>query len=133
MIFLDASFVVAYVNSKDQHHERAVEIARDIDAVLHGPQVVSEYILDEVMTVLLARTKDYGLTVSTGRTLRRYIFIQSDETLLEKTWQIFSAQKEPYISFTDCSTVAICENERIAKLATFDEKLGKKSGLIIVD
>jgi hypothetical protein len=133
MIFLDASFIVAYVNAKDQNHRRAVEMAKEVDSGIHGPQVVSEYILDEVVTVLLARTKNYELTVSTGRTLRRYIFIKSDEALLEKTWQIFSAQKEPYISFTDCNTIAICEREGIAKLATFDEKLGEKSGLIVVN
>ncbi len=132
MIFLDASFIVAYVNSKDQNHERAAEIAKEIDAGLHGPQVVSEYILDEVMTVLLARTKDYALAVSTGKTLRKYIFIRSDEDLLEKTWETFSNQRKPYISFADCSTIAICESVRIAKLATFDQKLAEKSGLVIV-
>ena len=132
MIFLDASFIIAYVNTKDQNHWRAVEIASAIDSGMHGPQVVSEYILDEVMTVLLARTKNYELTASTGRTLRRYIFIRSDEELLEKTWQIFSTQRKPYISFTDCNTLAVCENARIAKLATFDENLGDKSGLVIV-
>ena len=84
------------------------------------------------MTVLLARTKDYELTVSAGSALRRYIFIRSDEELLEKTWQIFSTQRKPYVSFTDCNTIAICENARIAKLATFDEKLAGKSGLVIV-
>ena len=133
MIFLDASFIVAYVNAKDQNHKKAVEIAKAIDSGMHGPQVVSEYILDEVMTVLLARTKDYELTVATGRTLRKYIFIRSDEELLERTWEVFSMQNKPYISFTDCSTIAICENTRIAKLATFDNGLGEKSGLVIVN
>lgn len=132
MIFLDASFIVAYINAKDQNHERAVEIAKEIDAGLHGPQVISEYILDEVMTVLLARTKDYELAVATGKTLRKYIFIRSDEDLLERTWETFSNQRKPYLSFTDCSTMAICEGVRIAKLATFDKTLAEKSGLVII-
>ncbi|MCL4381042.1 MAG: PIN domain-containing protein [Candidatus Marsarchaeota archaeon] len=133
MIFLDASFIVAYINANDQNHERALKIAKDIDSGMYGPQVLSEYILDEVMTVLLARMKNYELTVSTGKTLRKYIFIKSNETLLEKTWQIFFTQKKPYISFTDCNTIGACESERITKLATFDDRLGKKSGLAIID
>ena len=133
MIFLDASFIVAYANADDQQHKRAVELAKEIESGMHGERTVSEYILDEVTTVLLSRTKNHSIAVSTGKEMRNLFFIRQDYALLEKTWEIFSAQKEPYISFTDCNTIAICEREGIAKLATFDAKLGKKSGLIIVD
>ncbi len=132
MIFLDASFIVAYANADDKHHRRAVEIAKEIEDGLHGERAVSEYILDEVTTVLLSRTNDYETAVSTGRELRNFQFIRQDYALLEKTWEVFSAQGKPYISFTDCNTIAICEREGIAKLATFDVKLGEKSGLVIV-
>ena len=132
MIFLDASFIVAYVNKKDQNHIRAVGIAEEIDSGTYGPQVVSEYILDEVMTVILSRTRNYELAVSEGRAILKYVFVKSSEALLEKTWKIFSTQKEPYISFTDCNIIAICEMKGIKTLATFDMNLGEKCGLIIV-
>ena len=132
MIFLDASLIVAYANADDQHHKKAVELVKEIEDGVHGERVVSEYILDEVTTVLLSKAKNYEIAVSTGRELRNMFFIRQDEELLEKTWNIFSTQRKPYISFTDCNTIAICENARIAKLATFDEKLAGKSGLVIV-
>ncbi len=132
MIFLDASFIVAYANADDRHHKRAVELTKEIENGMHGERAVSEYILDEVVTVLLSRTNNYDAAVSTGRELRDMFFIREDYALLEKTWEIFSTQNKPHISFTDCNTIAICEREGIAKLATFDEQLGKKSGLVIV-
>ncbi len=132
MIFLDASFIVAYANADDKHHKRAVEIAKEIEDGVHGERAVSEYTIDEVTTVLLSRTNNYEIAVSTGKELRNLFFIREDYALFEKTWEVFSTQKKPYISFTDCNTIAICEREGIAKLATFDVKLGEKSGLIIV-
>ncbi|EQD65528.1 PilT protein domain protein [mine drainage metagenome] len=132
MIFLDASFIVSYVNSKDQNHKRALELAREIDSGNHGPQVISDYILDEVLNVILERTKDFELAVSTGKILRRYTFIQTDMMLFERTWEIFLTQKSPYLSFTDCNTLAVCEREGITKLATFDRKLSEKSGLTLL-
>jgi predicted nucleic acid-binding protein len=94
---------------------RAKELAKEIDEGLHGTKVISEYIFDEVSTVLLARTKNHGLAVSTGRTLREYTFIQSNGVLLDRTWRIFSERAKPYISFTDCNTLAVCEAQGIAK------------------
>ena len=132
MIFLDASFIVAYANADDQCHNRAMKIAKELEDGLHGERAVSEYVLDEVMTVLLARTKNHALAISTGKELRSMFFIRSDEALLERTWEIFMAQKGHYISFTDCNTIAACEREGISKLATFDKRLGEKSGLKVI-
>jgi predicted nucleic acid-binding protein len=132
MIFLDASFIVAYANADDQHHGRAMELAGEIDGGAHGERAVSEYVLDEVTTVLLSRTKSHELAVSTGRELMGMLFIRQEPWLLERTWEIFSAQKKPYISFTDCNTIAVCEQAGITELATFDDRLAEKSGLVII-
>lgn len=66
-LFANASFFVAYHNSKDVNHEAAQALVREFEgrSVL---MVTTDYIFDEVMTVLLVRgNKD--LAIRAGRAI----------------------------------------------------------------
>ena len=58
-IFVDTSFLIAYHNRKDENHEKAALWAKNIRKKRIS-FVISDYIFDEVLTVLLVRgAKDF--------------------------------------------------------------------------
>lgn len=69
MILLDSSFIVAYSNEADENHERAFQIARDVDKGKYGTPVITEYIFSEVVTIMLIKTKNLEKTFELGEAL----------------------------------------------------------------
>ena len=53
MILLDSSFIVAYSNEADENHAKALQLAKDIDGGKYGAVAITDYIFDEVVTVML--------------------------------------------------------------------------------
>ena len=56
MIFIDSSVFIAYANTKDFHHEKAVEIFGNVAEGVYGKALFSDYIFTEVVTVMLLKT-----------------------------------------------------------------------------
>ena len=50
-IFLDTSFLVAFYNKKDKNHSEARRLISEADK--HTSFVISDYVFDEILTVLL--------------------------------------------------------------------------------
>jgi predicted nucleic acid-binding protein len=134
MIFLDSSFIMAYSNEQDYFHKRALEIAIELAEDKYGTPVITDYVFDEVMTGILSRTKNLKKTVETGdKLLNTTLMIRMDADLFTETWKNFRDQHQPKLSFTDCSIIAACKLNGIAKLATFDGELKRISRLSVVD
>ncbi|MBU6392252.1 MAG: type II toxin-antitoxin system VapC family toxin [Candidatus Micrarchaeota archaeon] len=136
MIFIDTSLIVAYANAEDEFHSRAVEIVTEIDGGKYGMGVITDYIFDEIMTTLLARTRNLKLVVENGNKLldaTLFINLNIDSDIFGSTWKIFKEQQKSRLSFTDCSIIATCRANGIANLATFDRALKESSKLTIVD
>jgi predicted nucleic acid-binding protein len=55
VIVLDSSFLVAYHNRRDVHHDAASAVMRQIVGGEWGRALLLEYVFVEVVTVLLAR------------------------------------------------------------------------------
>ena len=122
MIFLDSSFLIAYSNPVDEHREKAVKIMDDLIAGKYGKPYVSDYVFDEVVTVVFVRTKDLSLAITIGNILKNSLeIINIDNELFDKSWQIFKSQANTKFSFTDCTILAAMERDGIKYVATFDE------------
>jgi predicted nucleic acid-binding protein len=67
MILLDSSFIMAYSNEADVNHAKALSIIKDIERDKHGTPIITDYVFDEVVTVMLMKTKKLG---KSGRTRR---------------------------------------------------------------
>ena len=121
MIFLDTSFLAALFNSRDADHLRAKELMKKIEKGEYGSFATSDYVFDELMTFLQARTKNHDLAVQSG------IFLRSSETttyyvlptIFDETWKLF--QKRSGLSFTDCSTIELMKANTIKNVASFDQ------------
>ncbi len=134
MILLDTSLIIAYSNKADMQHKRAVHVFDDIDSGMYGTPAITDYIFDEVVTVMLARTKNFKTVVQTGeKLLASTLFFKLDSEIFGLSWDIFKAQEKMRLSFTDCSILATCRVNRINTIATFDKALNEESKLEVVD
>jgi len=126
MIFLDSSLIVAYLNEADFNHAKALQIAKHIGDDTFGPSVITDYIFDEVVTVMLVKTKDITRVQNIGqKLLAANLVLRIDEELFNSAWRIFTQQKKPVFSFTDCTSLAACKANGISNIATFDEDFKK--------
>lgn len=132
MIFLDSSFIIACKIADDQNHEKSMRYLSEF--IKNSEEVViSDYIFDEVMTVLFLKTKDLNIAIDIGNTLKSSAqLIKLDDFTFNKTWEIFKSQNNTKLSFTDCSTLALMKKERIKKLATFDEDFKKVKDIEVI-
>jgi predicted nucleic acid-binding protein len=130
MIVLDTSFVVAYFNTNDQNHGRAVDTAKAL-AIKNPELYITDYIFGEIVTVSLLRLKDIKKAAKIGNAvLRSCNIISADRNVFDEAWDMFSRQKL-WLSFVDCITVATMREQRIREIATFDKDFTKIEGITV--
>ena len=133
MIILDTSFVVSYKIEDDTNHRKAVELMKEIAEGKYGEVIISDYIFDEAVTVILVRSKSLSLAVETGNDLRKYANIDKiGNDILDSAWEVFSGQKDTKFSFTDCTILSMMERKKIVHIATFDAEFRKMKSIIVV-
>ncbi|MBS7612124.1 type II toxin-antitoxin system VapC family toxin [Candidatus Bathyarchaeota archaeon] len=133
MILLDSTLIVAYSNEADENHAKALQVVKDLDRGRYGTPVITDYIFDEVVTVMLIRTKSVEKVFELGETLlNSTLLLRIDEHMFSLAWSIFKEQKKPTFSFTDCTNIAVCRVNGISNIATFDEDFQKLEGYTIV-
>ena len=126
MILLDSSLIIAYSNEVDENHAKAKKIIDDIVREKYGSPIITDYVFDEVVTVMLLRTKSLVHATKLGESLLGAAqLIRIDANLFDTAWTIFKQQRKSKFSFTDCTTIAVCKANRILNVATFDEDFSK--------
>ena len=123
-IFLDTSFLFAYYNADDEDHELALDLIKDM-VNNKVDIIISDYIFDELITLLLARTnKSMAIEVcnklikeiKSGNIELNYV----DNEIFMEALNIFIHFKDKKWSFTDCTSYAIIKNANITKAVAFD-------------
>ena len=132
MIALDSSFILAYKIDNDKHHEKAVKIMIEIAQGRYGMPIISDYIFDEVVTVMMIKSE-----LSTAKDIGNTLIISAivdyiDRGIFNKSWEIFQNQKNTRFSFTDCSLLAIMDKENIKHIATFDKDFSKINNINVI-
>jgi predicted nucleic acid-binding protein len=83
--------------------------------------IITDYIFDESVTVTLTRSGNLERAVKLGDSLMDSLFlIRIDEDTFDYAWEIFGKQPMPDLSFTDCTTIAVCRSWGIPNIGTFD-------------
>jgi predicted nucleic acid-binding protein len=122
MIFLDSCLIIAYSNEIDENHAKAIQILKDIENGKYGTPVISDYIFDEIVTVMLIKTKNLMKVAELGEILlNATLLIKIDDSIFNLAWKIFKEQQKPKFSFIDSTSIAICKMNGISKIATFDK------------
>src|SRR5439155_8730994 len=86
------------------------------------PLVTSDYILDELLTLLKIR-ENYRVAVAAGEALWQHHVRRIEHVTLEdiaRTWEVFRQDHDKDLSFTDCTTKVIMERLRMTQAFAFD-------------
>jgi predicted nucleic acid-binding protein len=134
VIVLDTSFLVAFYNGRDSHHEAAVEPMDEIIGGRYGLALLPEYVFLELATVLAAR-HDLATAIHVGDVL-----LSAKEVELVPCSDLFSAAFEVFrtqptsagLSFADAAIVALTRARDARHVASFDMGFARLDGIDLV-
>ena len=122
MIFIDTSAFISRFHLKDRYHNEATKfferIKQDKTKIF-----TSDYIIDETITTIFARTKSFEISKMFGEAIIsskavEIIWVSEDD--FEEGWNIFKKEGSMGLSFTDSVSSAIMRRLNINKIFTFD-------------
>ena len=133
-IFIDTGVITALYNERDSLQPKAAEVMGLVSNLHYGASYLSEYIVDEAVTLLFARTGNMNLSKDLAKRLLSSKSIEilhiTSDTFRESA-SIYLAQSGS-LSFTDCTTVQLMKENNIEYLATFDAGFKKIPGIKVV-
>jgi uncharacterized protein len=118
------------VNKRDEDHERAVSLLREVAEGKYGMAYTSDYVLDEALTVALVRTRRPETAVNAGvlilgskekRLPAIARMVRVDEGTLQESWKSFMSGKTHKLSFTDHTCVSLARSFTGGMIMSFDE------------
>jgi len=117
-IFADTSGWYALVDESDPDHPRA----RDWFKQNRLPLITTDYILDEVLTLIRTslehrKAVEFGEKLLASR-LAQLISVTKEDK--ERAWAIFQRYDDKVLSFTDCTSFAVMERLEIDTAFTVD-------------
>ena len=120
-VILDTSFLIALNDSGDINHKNAQSLKIKIANYEIGKSYTSDYIFDELVTFMRAKSVNLEKIKSIGDALLSDPSIELlniDIDRFQKSWELF--KKFNKLSFTDCTTLALTQEFRIKNIASFD-------------
>ena len=127
-VFLDTSFILAYVNSNDELHDNALRL-EEAENILSQDCYINNNVLNEVLTLTgrkmnidAAEEIYYGL-IDSFKILNEYTIFN----YTAKTFDIFKKivgtnSKKTKLSFTDSSIILTMQESKITDLVSFDQQ-----------
>jgi predicted nucleic acid-binding protein len=130
VIVLDSSFLVAYHNSRDAHHDAAAEVMAEFLDGKWGQGLLLEYVFLEVVTVLMARRGPRVASEVADVLLgaRELEFVPCSELFLDAV-ETFQRQQRTRLSFVDTTIVNTARDRADGLVATFDHELSSVRGI----
>ena len=122
-VFIDTGLFLALYDVDDAYHKRSKELFTDALSGRLGRIYTSDYIIDEALTILMVRTKQHDIAVELGKYLiqsPRITRLTVDSDVFADAWARFQSLKDKFLSFTDCTSLALAEKYRIQQLMSFD-------------
>jgi hypothetical protein len=123
-IFVDTGAWYAYINAKDPDHLRI----RSFFDSFNGRLVTSNYVFDEIITLVLSRL-GHQKAVKVGEVLLdlRTVELVRVEAKDEKSaWQLFQERQDKTYSFTDCTSFVLMQRLKLGEASTTDEHFSQE-------
>lgn len=123
-VFIDANFIIAIFKDFDTNHDKAIS---NIDIISENDGYISNGILNEIITILMMRTKNIELTKKAYRFLNDNFTIINEyniEIFNDKVFSLFKKHNENNfkLSFIDCSIVVIFKHYGLDSIVSFDKR-----------
>jgi len=126
MIFLDANYLVSYYIKSEDHHQRALEIAKQFK---DKKRIISKSIIAETINILNTKLKIDKKTIKAT-----YEKINNDFTVLEDHYyydktvaKIVNDKKR--LPFFDTLYIVVMDDLGITEIATFDKHFDNIDGI----
>lgn len=117
--FLDTSFVLAVVSTRDQHHARAKELAARFAG---RPLLTTEAVLIEIGDGLSYGHKAQAVTVIDWlRTAPNVDVIRSTSALFDKGFELYRTHADKDWGLTDCISFVVMREHGITDALTHDQ------------
>ena len=123
MIIIDTGIIAAFYNNNDKNHKRAVILLNNLRKGKYGTGILTDYVLDETVTLLYVRSKRKELAIHAGDLIiseKLGKFFPISYELIIKTWDKFQSLIERGLSFTDCSLITIADYLDCHDILSFD-------------
>lgn len=122
-VFVDSGGWVSVLNPRDGLHAIATSYYRD--AVARDELITSNYVIQETVTFLTYRNLRHHVRRFQDMTLaaeQRGILsvLWVDRPTHEAAWSVYHQYGDQALSFTDCSSIALCRAEHIGVVFGFD-------------
>jgi hypothetical protein len=127
-VFVDTGVFFAHHDTDAERHEQAVSA---FDALLdgaYGQPYTSDYVLDETVTLTRVRTGSFDAASSVaGRILGEGPYPDVFETIniegdgVRSSLRTFRQYDDHDLSFTDATTIRLCESRGIDVVLSFDD------------
>ena len=119
MIFVDTSVWYAANVSEEAEHVIAAALVTEP----RGRLVTTDYVIDELLTLLVARgyrpiAKELG-GLFWSESVCQIIWVERAD--IDSAWQVFSAFDDKTWSFTDCVSYAVMKRPQITEAFALDE------------
>jgi predicted nucleic acid-binding protein len=133
VIVLDSSFLVAFHNSRDTHHDAASAAMADFLDGTWGRGLLLEYVFVEVVTVLMVRRGPRVASEVADILLgaRELEFVPCSELFIEAV-NTFQRQTRTRLSLVDATIVNVAKDRTGGLVATFDRELSRVKGITAI-
>jgi len=125
-VFMDTGVFVAFHNTRDTNHNRALELLRSIVDGELGTAYTSDYVFDEAVTAALVRTRRSENALAVGRMILGELtapflaILRLDDEAFKEAWRLFPQYAGRGLSFTDCSSITLMRTAGIESIVSFD-------------
>jgi uncharacterized protein len=122
-VFVDTDAWFAYFVRRDPNQRAATGWMRRN----RQPLVTTDYILDELLTLLKMR-ENYRVAVAAGEALWEQRVARIEHVTIEdiaRSWDVFRQYHDKDWSFTDCTSKVIMERLRLIYAFAFDNHFGQ--------
>lgn len=127
-VFVDTGLYYALQNEGANRHDTSRSAFDAVVSGAYGTAFTSDYVFDEAVTLVRARTGDYEEAHTTGkRILGRGQFPDAvsmlfvDRHSFESAVETFERYDDKRLGFTDAATVALVERHDIDHVLSFDD------------
>lgn len=126
-VFVDTGVVVAYMNTKDRRNDSAHKALKEVREGRFGRPFVSDYVVDEAITFIRARTRSHPLAMGMahwllgeGKQPKFFHVLMMNGPTFREALRVFMTYQDQTLSFTDASSIAFVKRRGIDQILSYD-------------
>ena len=117
-LFIDTLFVVALINTRDQYHQQASELANQIDG---QPLLVTDAVLLEIGNALARNYREEAAEIiQEFFSADEVEIVRLDPQLFDRAFDMYTQHQDKEWGLTDCISFVVMNDAGIRGALTFD-------------